>query len=289
MEIKVHRKENFYYWLMVAISILFCTAMAYATTPMYVLTYDLQSIILFLVLRNVAFFVFVYLMNLGLTLFSKMFFIGHLRGNSIKLTPTQFPELFQILKSHCQKLGMSSIPDTYITQGNGILNAFAGRIFRNNLVILNSGVVELLADNEFDIVSFIIGHELGHIKRGHVSFKQIFIRPASVIMFPLFLAYSRACEYTCDNIGYNLCPAGAVNGILFLCAGAKLYKKVNVKELFLSLDANSGFATKVVEFFSTHPLLIKRVRVLNDLNHLNLQVDSFSFNTPKNTKFEELS
>ena len=289
MEIKVHRKENFYYWLMVTISILFCTAMAYAITPMYALPSDLQSIILFLVLRNVAFFVFVYIMNLGLTLFSKMFFIGHLRGNSIKLTPTQFPELFQILKSHCQKLGMSSTPDTYVMQGNGILNAFAARIFRNNLVILNSGVVELIADNEFDVVSFIIGHELGHIKRGHVSFKQILTFPASLIIFPLRLAYSRAREYTCDNIGYNLCPAGAVNGILFICAGAKLYKKVNVKELFLSLDANSGFATRVAEFFSTHPLLIKRVRALNDLNHLNLQVDSFSFNTPKNTKFEELS
>ena len=138
--------------------------------------------------------------------------------------------------------------DTYVTQGNGILNAFAARILRNNLVILNSGVVELIADNEFDVVSFIIGHELGHIKRGHVSFKQIFIIPASLI-FPLKLAYSRAREYTCDNIGYNLCPAGAVNGILFICAGAKLYKKINVKELFLSLDANSGFATRVAEFF----------------------------------------
>ena len=284
MEIKVHRKENFYYWLMVTISILFCPAMAHSITPCS----DLLSGIRNCILSNVVFFVFIYLMNLGLTLFSKMFFIGHLRGNSIKLTPTQFPELFQILKSHCQKLGMSSIPDTYVMQGNGILNAFAARIFRNNLVILNSGVVELIADNEFDVVSFIIGHELGHIKRGHVSFKQIFIIPASLI-FPLKLAYSRAREYTCDNIGYNLCPAGAVNGILFICAGAKLYKKINVKELFLSLDANSGFATRVAEFFSTHPLLIKRVRVLNDLNHLNLQVDSFSFNTPKNTKFEELN
>lgn len=284
MEIKVHRKENFYYWLMVAISIIFYSMLTFK----FINSPDLFSSDIF---KSPLIVISLYYLGIFLffSLFSRICFLGHLRGNSVKLTPTQFPELFQILKSHCQKLGMSSTPDTYVMQGNGILNAFAARIFRNNLVILNSGVVELIADNEFDVVSFIIGHELGHIKRGHVSFKQILTFPASLIIFPLRLAYSRAREYTCDNIGYNLCPAGAVNGILFICAGAKLYKKVNVKELFLSLDANSGFATRVAEFFSTHPLLIKRVRALNDLNHLNLQVDSFSFNTPKNTKFEELS
>jgi Zn-dependent protease with chaperone function len=284
MEIKVHRKENFYYWLMVAISIIFYSMLTFKfiNSPNIFSSDIFKSPLIVISIYYLGIFLF-------FSLFSRICFLGHLRGNSVKLTPTQFPELFKILKSHCQKLGMSSIPDTYVMQGNGILNAFAARIFRNNLVILNSGIVELIADNEFDVVSFIIGHELGHIKRGHVSFKQILTFPASVIIFPLRLAYSRAREYTCDNIGYNLCPAGAVNGILFICAGAKLYKKVNVKELFLSLDANSGFATKVAEFFSTHPLLIKRVRALNDLNHLNLQVDSFSFNTPKNTKFEELS
>ena len=284
MEIKVHRKENFYYWLMVAISIIFYSMLTFK----FINSPDLFSSDIF---KSPLIVISLYYLGIFLffSLFSRICFLGHLRGNSVKLTPTQFPELFKILKSHCQKLGMSSTPDTYVMQGNGILNAFAARIFRNNLVILNSGVVELIADNEFDVVSFIIGHELGHIKRGHVSFKQILTFPASLIIFPLRLAYSRAREYTCDNIGYNLCPAGAVNGILFICAGAKLYKKVNVKELFLSLDANSGFATRVAEFFSTHPLLIKRVRALNDLNHLNLQVDSFSFNTPKNTKFEELS
>ena len=284
MEIKVHRKENFYYWLMVAISIIFYSMLTFKfiNSPNLFSSDIFKSPLIVISLYYLGIFLF-------FSLLSRICFLGHLRGNSVKLTPTQFPELFKILKSHCQKLGISSIPNTYVMQGNGILNAFAARIFRNNLVILNSGVVELIADNEFDVVSFIIGHELGHIKRGHVSFKQILTFPASLIIFPLRLAYSRAREYTCDNIGYNLCPAGAVNGILFICAGAKLYKKVNVKELFLSLDANSGFATRVAEFFSTHPLLIKRVRALNDLNHLNLQVDSFSFNTPKNTKFEELS
>ena len=276
MEYKVHRKEIIYYFLMAAISICFYIPLANCV----IISPDRIALM-------VTLFFFVSFISFILCI-SKICFLGFLRGNAIKVTPSQFPKLFDILKSHCQKLGINSIPNTYVLQGNGILNAFAAKMLGNNIVILNSGVVELIDDNQYDVVSFIIGHELGHIKRGHVSsFKMIFILPANLIV-PLRLAYSRACEYTCDNIGYNLCPAGAVNGMLFLACGAKLYKKVDTKELLLSFAANSG-GTSFAEIFSTHPLLIKRVRVLNNLNKQNLHVDSFTFNTPRNTKFEELS
>jgi Zn-dependent protease with chaperone function len=275
MEYKVHRKEKFYYFLMAAISISFYIPLA----NIVIISPDRIELMgtLFFFVSFISFILCIW----------RTCFLGFLRGNAIKVTPSQFPKLFDILKSHCQKLGINSIPDTYVLQGNGILNAFAAKMLGNNIVILNSGVVELIDDNQYDVVSFIIGHELGHIKRGHVSFKNIFILPANLIV-PLRLAYSRACEYTCDNIGYNLCPAGAVNGMLFLACGAKLYKKVDTKELLLSFAANSG-GTSFAEIFSTHPLLIKRVRVLNNLNKQNLHVDSFTFNTPRNTKFEELS
>ena len=275
MEYKVHRKEKFYYFLMAAISISFYIPLA----NIVIISPDRIELMgtLFFFVSFISFILCIW----------RTCFLGFLRGNAIKVTPSQFPKLFDILKSHCQKLGINSIPDTYVLQGNGILNAFAAKMLGNNIVILNSGVVELIDDNQYDVVSFIIGHELGHIKRGHVSFKNIFILPANLIV-PLRLAYSRACEYTCDNIGYNLCPAGAVNGMLFLACGAKLYKKVDTKEMILSFAANSG-GTSFAEIFSTHPLLIKRVRVLNNLNKQNLHVDSFTFNTPRNTKFEELS
>ena len=271
MEYKVHRKEKFYYFLMAAISIsLIYIPAAYnvITSPERLTLMGIWSILVCSISSILC--------------VARTIFLGFLRGGAIKVTPSQFPKLFEILKSHCQKLGMSSLPNMYIVQGNGILNAFAAKVLGNKIIILNSGVVELIDDNQYDVVSFIIGHELGHIKRGHVGFKNFFILPANLIA-PLRLAYSRACEYTCDNIGYNLCPAGAVNGMLFLACGAKLYKKVDTKELLLSFAANSG-GTGFAEIFSTHPLLIKRVRVLNNLNKQNLHVDSFAFNSPKITE-----
>ena len=114
-----------------------------------------------------------------------------------------------------------------------------------------------------DAISFIIGNELGHIKRNHVGLiKLLLIWPATWIPF-LNLAYSRACEYTCDNVGYALCPQGAARGLLVLAAGKKLYNKVSINQLLCNSEYKSGFATWLAEIVSTHPPLLKRIAVIN--------------------------
>ena len=128
-----------------------------------------------------------------------------------------------------------------------------------------------------DAVSFIIGHELGHIKRNHVGFlKSMLILPASFIPF-LSGAYSRACEYTCDNFGYSLSPKGATSGLLILAAGKKLYKKIDLSNLINNSRYNHRFASWFAEIFFAHPHLVKRLDVLNKLNRDNLELESFDF------------
>lgn len=208
-------------------------------------------------------------------------FIGYIKGNAIKISEKQFPEVFDIIRAHSQKLELNKVPEMYILQGNGVLNAFATRFSKKNFVVLYSDVFELAYENGKDAVSFVLGHELGHIKRNHVSFlKSILILPAKFIPF-LSYAYSRACEYTCDSIGYNLAPKGAINGLLILVAGKKLYKKVDVSNLINNVDDHKGFAFWVAEIFSTHPHLVKRLAVFNDLDLNKLESDDFDFVIPK--------
>ncbi len=186
-------------------------------------------------------------------------FLGHLKGNAIKIDEKQFPEIFTILKEHCKALDIDTVPDVYLLQGNGMLNAFAARLARRNVVVLYSDILEVAYQEGMGAISFIIGHELGHIKRNHVSsIKSLLIWPASWIPF-LNLAYSRACEYTCDNVGYALCPKDAAKGLLVLGAGKKLYKQVSIDQLLYNKQSESGFATGFAEMFSTHPTLLKRV------------------------------
>jgi len=213
-------------------------------------------------------------------LLGSLLLIGYLKGNAIKINKLQFPEIFEILESHSKKLDLKTTPEMYLLQGGGLLNAFAIKFSRRNYVVLYSDVLEIAYQEGIDAVSFIIGHELGHIKRNHTgSLKSLILLPSKFIPF-LGEAYSRACEYTCDNIGYNLCPEGALKGALVLAAGKKLYKKIDIRTLLLNVTDDSNFVISFAEVFSTHPALIKRIATINRLNHENLTPEAHAFFSP---------
>lgn len=250
MNFKVHPNEPIYFSVMVAISLL-----VYGALCINMIQHPLTA----------AVYIIYPAIFLTLFLVQSLLLSGHLKGNAIKVSERQFPEAFALLQQHAKALGLSTIPNMYVLQGGGILNAFATRFARKNYIVLYSDVLGLAYKEGIEAVSFIIGHELGHIKRNHVGFIRFFLTgPARLIPF-LGNAYSRACEYTCDNIGYSLCPVGAKKGILLLAAGKNLYQYVNVDELLLNEKSVSGFDFWFAQIFSTHPPLIKRLAMLDCL------------------------
>lgn len=268
MTFKIHYKEKLYFGLMALIS-----SFIYGFIFLYSETV-LQG-------PNGKMIVGLLLFFIILNLFGSLLFVGHLRGNAIKINKSQFPDVYEVLELHAKKLEFEDVPNMYLLQGNGILNAFATRFAKRDYVILHSNILELAYQEGMDSVSFIIGHELGHIKRSHVGFfKSLLIMPARLFVPFLGNAYSRACEYTCDNIGYNLCPQGALKGILILASGKKLYKMINVNDLLLNAKHEPKFAMTFAEVFSTHPALVKRIDTINNLNLDNLTSD-YSVISPK--------
>jgi Zn-dependent protease with chaperone function len=161
-----------------------------------------------------------------------------------------------VVSRHSRMLGLTSVPDVYVLQSGGILNAFASRFMGSNYIIINSDIVEA-AEQDKHILSFIIGHELGHIKRNHML-KNLLLLPSWIIPF-LGAAYSRACEYNCDSIGHALSPIGADNGLLLLAAGKTVYKKVNAREYISQQYNDTGFWIWFAEKVSSHPNLTKRL------------------------------
>ncbi len=188
--------------------------------------------------------------------------IGYLKGNAVKVRDNQFPDVYDIVNKQSEKLGLKRVPDTYILQSGGMLNAFATRFLGTNYIVLYSDVLETAYQKNAEAVEFIIGHELGHIKRNHLV-KRLWLFPSAIIPF-LGAAYSRACEYTCDSIGHSLSPAGVKTGLLILAAGKKLHSKINVTEYMQQDLREDGFWMWFAEKTASHPHLTKRLRVFKN-------------------------
>jgi Zn-dependent protease with chaperone function len=186
--------------------------------------------------------------------------LGRVRGNSVRVSERQFPQLHRLAAAHARKLGMEKVPAIYLMQSGGLLNAFATRFLGRDFVIIYSDVLELALAQGEAAVGFIVGHELGHIWRGHLKYRWL---TAPGRLFPyLGLAYSRACEYTCDRVGAFCQPDGAISGLLALAAGKQLHAHVDVREFAAQAETDKGFWVRRAEIISSHPNLPKRVAAL---------------------------
>lgn len=188
-------------------------------------------------------------------------FLGHLRGNGVRVSDRQFPELHAMAEQHSRRLGMDETPAIFVLQAGGMLNAFATRFLGRNFVVLYADVLALASQKGEKAVSFVLGHELGHVRRKHMT-RRALLYPAMIFPF-LGGAYSRACEYTCDRFGNALEPEGGIDGLLVLAAGRDLYNQVNPTEYIRQRETERGFFVRFAEILSTHPNLPKRVAALD--------------------------
>lgn len=188
--------------------------------------------------------------------------IGFLRGACVRVTSTQFPDIYAIIEEHSQKLGLHKAPPVYVMQAGGLLNAFATRFIGKDYVVILSDVLDAAYSEGKDAVSFIIGHELGHVKRGHMT-KNFLLFPSILIPF-LQGAYSRACEFTCDSIGHSLSPTGSTKGMLILSVGKSLHGRVDVGSYLADCAQQGGFWVWFSEICSSHPFYPKRILQFNE-------------------------
>ncbi len=191
-------------------------------------------------------------------LFAQGFFVAHLRKNAVKLGERQFGDVLGTIKSMAAEMGMTEVPDVYLLQEGGALNAFATKFLSRNFVAIYSDIFELAYSKGEDALRFVIAHELGHIHRRHLRGRWK-ILPGFVIPF-LAMAYSRGCEYTCDRYGKAYGKPSGNQGLLLLAAGKELYNKVNEAEVIKQAEEEKGFFMWLVEITASHPGLARRIK-----------------------------
>src|SRR5499427_5103764 len=187
--------------------------------------------------------------------------LAHVQGNGLKVSERQLPDLYERIKAAAAKLGIARVPDVYVLQSGGILNAFATKLLSRRFVIIYAELAQQCEDPRQ--LDFVVGHELGHLAAGHLTW-MFFLLPFRLVPW-LGPAYSRACEYTCDRAGFvvvgDLEPS--LRGLCVLAAG-RLARRADLQAFSDQRNASGGFWMSIFELVSTHPYLCKRAGALQE-------------------------
>jgi len=137
--------------------------------------------------------------------------------NAIEVVPRAMPELHRALVHACAVLQVEP-PRMYI-EGSPVLNAYTSGVDRP-IIVLTQPLIDVLT---FEELVFVIGHELGHIKSGHVLYYTMarkagdFAASAAanimgvgeavikLTILPALQFWSRRSEYTADRAGLLAC------------------------------------------------------------------------------------
>ncbi|MGN7477313.1 M48 family metallopeptidase [Solibacillus silvestris] len=236
----VYRKEKLYFAILLIVSILIYVAMFIS--------------IIGIVILAVLFLFYSFIHNLSMV---------NIRKNGIKISEQQFPAFYAKAGAVAEQMNLAKMPDIYVMQSGGILNAFATKFGMKNMVVLYSDVFALIEEQGEGEVLYILAHEFAHIKRKHVGYGWL-LMPGLAFPF-LGSAYSRACEFTCDRYGayYSQSYESAKNALAVLAIGPQLYKQVDQSVYSQQIATESGVFSWIDEIMSTHPNLPKRIHELN--------------------------
>lgn len=204
-----------------------------------------------------GFFILVFL------LIAHALFLAHVKGNGLRVSERQLPDLYARCKAAAEKLGMPQVPEIYVLQHGGMLNAFATKLLSRKFVIILSDLVDNCSDPRQ--LEFVIGHELGHFAAGHLAWNA-YLAPFRLVPW-LGAAYSRAREYTCDRCGLHAVGElePSLRGLVVLAAGGKLAAQADLDAFAEQRIESGGFWMAVGELVSSHPYLCKRVAALQEV------------------------
>lgn len=204
-----------------------------------------------------------------------------LQGSHFRITRESCPELYSLIKEVEETLDITDRPKTYTKWGYAI-NGYTTGTKDNTLMMLNSGAVDLLTDNQ---LKYIVGHEMGHIKSDHVLYHMMaeflptiisLIPGANILTAPIQLAllyWQRMSELTADRAGLLACQdkEAALEAIV-KAAGLPLKYFDNINEdAFLKqaeefAKMHEGFLTGAMVnlkiMTSTHPWTVYRAAEL---------------------------
>ena len=202
-------------------------------------------------------------------------------GSYLQITEENMPEIYHCLREASEMLDIGEVPDFFVDWGHSV-NAYTSGVEKPFINII-SGCIDLLDRKE---LMFVLGHELGHIKSGHIlyhimaDFFPTIVDNLSQITFGIagiagtgiqaaLYEWYRIAEFTADRAGFLACQdREAGMRTLIKLAGLPLkYKNANFEKSFMKQarafeELDEETITKSVKLLTTfdqsHPWTVMR-------------------------------
>jgi Zn-dependent protease with chaperone function len=203
-------------------------------------------------------------------------------AQTVRVTKTQCPELYAQLREACAILDMRE-PELYVAH-NPLPNAWTSG-HDHPYIVVTSGLLDLMNKDE---IMAVIGHELGHIKSGHVLYRTIALCITLLLTIvgdmtlgigrligrsieAALLEWYRKSEFTADRSSLLVIQDPQVLlSLMMKFAGGTLFQRnqMNAQEflkqadLYEEVDANilDRVYKMLLVMPVTHPLTIVRAR-----------------------------
>jgi Zn-dependent protease with chaperone function len=189
-------------------------------------------------------------------------------------------EVGALVRHSAALLCLETLPDILTVEGNlqGVFTFGSGG---RSYLVLTSAALKLLTASE---LTALVGHELGHVKSGHIVYHTLAEALAKGlgasasflglgdISFPLRMAlleWHRESEVTADRAGLlvagNIQSSKSLLTKVMISAGGGDIQSVNPN----ASPADSGLIASVSELFRTHPTYSSRLSFLEQFSQSN--------------------
>lgn len=183
-------------------------------------------------------------------------------GNSFRVTRDSCPQLHELADEVFKTLQLNHIPNLYVEQGYYI-NAYTTGHEKDAFIALSTGSVDKLTDEE---LTFVVGHEAGHIKSGHLlyhilaaSMSQLIskVPGSNALVIPL-MYWNRMSEFTADRAGLLACQDLNV-------ALSATMKMSGLPEKYFDNASVNGFIKQARDFAQTYSHGVNRAMRLIEI------------------------
>jgi hypothetical protein len=186
---------------------------------------------------------------------------GLVRGNSVRLSREQVPEIYEILERHCDKLGLATVPELYLADRAVPAPALAFSTWQHDCVGINARYIERKLKASRLVLAFLLGRELGRIRLGHTKWWY-----EMVLSYVIRIPYLRnpmmqVQEFSHDRYGAFLESEG-LPGLVIQASGRRLLKQIDEREFLKRTSEYGGFWAVVSNFANTMPHVSYRIKAL---------------------------